>query len=204
LGKLRPSDSFQKRPPRAALEEWGKGGGVKAIVRLLAILAPGFVVAHAAAQDFPIRPITLLCPWPPGGSADTHLRKFAEIASRHLDQQVIVENRPAGGGMIGPGTLKRAVEDPEHLKVLDMLDQELWYQSSEDYAEVWPGHIAAGTHPDRTPGIAVKVMADCPFDASDCFMRTDSVLRKADPTRSSSGLDAASAFLIAKFGGMSC
>ncbi|HET6264311.1 MAG TPA: tripartite tricarboxylate transporter substrate binding protein [Usitatibacter sp.] len=56
----------------------------------------------AGAQDFPNRPITLICPWPAGGSTDTHLRKFAEIAGRHLGQPIIVENKPGAGGMLGP------------------------------------------------------------------------------------------------------
>jgi len=56
----------------------------------------------AGAQDFPNRAITLICPWPAGGSTDTHLRKFAEIAGRHLGQPIIVENKPGAGGMLGP------------------------------------------------------------------------------------------------------
>ena len=58
--------------------------------------------APSLAQDFPNRPITLICPWPAGGSTDTHLRKFAQIAAKHLGQPVIVENRPGAGGMLGP------------------------------------------------------------------------------------------------------
>ncbi|MSQ70118.1 MAG: tripartite tricarboxylate transporter substrate binding protein [Betaproteobacteria bacterium] len=75
------------------------------MMRLLAALAMCCAMAQATAQNFPTRPITLICPWPPGGSTDTHLRKFAEIAARHLGQPVIIENRPGGGGMIGPGNM---------------------------------------------------------------------------------------------------
>ena len=72
--------------------------------RLLRALAAGAVLfaGAAGAQDFPTRPITLICPWPAGGSTDTHLRKFAEIASRYLGQPIIVENKPGAGGMVGP------------------------------------------------------------------------------------------------------
>src|SRR5262245_16210498 len=59
----------------------------------------------ALAQPFPSRPITLICPWPPGGSTDTHLRKFAEIAQRHLGQPVLVENKPGASGTVGPSTM---------------------------------------------------------------------------------------------------
>jgi tripartite-type tricarboxylate transporter receptor subunit TctC len=44
----------------------------------------------------------LVCPWPAGGSTDTHLRRFAEISSKYLGQPVVVENRPGNSGMIGP------------------------------------------------------------------------------------------------------
>jgi tripartite-type tricarboxylate transporter receptor subunit TctC len=68
-------------------------------------LAALLLAFSVAAQDFPSRPITLICPWPAGGSTDTQLRRFAEIASRHLGQTVVVENRPGGGGMLGPGNM---------------------------------------------------------------------------------------------------
>lgn len=86
----------------------------------------------AGAQGYPNRPITLIVPWPAGGSTDTHLRKLAEIAGKHLGQSIIVENRPGAGGMLGPA--KKAIDDPEHHKVLAQLDQVYWYQSTADYA----------------------------------------------------------------------
>ena len=61
----------------------------------------------ARAQDYPTRPITLIVPWPAGGSTDTHLRKLSEIASRHLGQPIVIENKPGGGGMIGPAGMAR-------------------------------------------------------------------------------------------------
>jgi tripartite-type tricarboxylate transporter receptor subunit TctC len=70
-----------------------------------AIAAFALAAASAAAQDFPNRAITLICPWPAGGSTDTHLRKLAQIAARHLGQPVIVENKPGAGGMLGPSTM---------------------------------------------------------------------------------------------------
>jgi tripartite-type tricarboxylate transporter receptor subunit TctC len=59
----------------------------------------------ARAQAFPAKPITLVVPWPAGGSTDRHLRGLAEIASKNLGQNVIVENKPGGGGTTGPGTM---------------------------------------------------------------------------------------------------
>ena len=59
----------------------------------------------AWADTFPSRPVTLIVPWPAGGSTDRHLRGLAEIASKHLGQQIIVTNQPGGGGTIGPGNM---------------------------------------------------------------------------------------------------
>jgi tripartite-type tricarboxylate transporter receptor subunit TctC len=63
--------------------------------------------ASAFGQAFPTRPISLVCPWPAGGSTDTHLRKFAEVASKYVGQNIIVENKPGGGGMLGPGVMTK-------------------------------------------------------------------------------------------------
>jgi len=72
-------------------------------------LAAALLMAAGSAlgQAFPSRTITLVCPWPPGGSTDTHLRKFAEVASKYVGQNIIVENKPGGGGMLGPGVMAK-------------------------------------------------------------------------------------------------
>jgi tripartite-type tricarboxylate transporter receptor subunit TctC len=57
----------------------------------------------AFAQAYPSRPVTLIVPWPPGGSTDRHLRGLAELASKHLGQNIIIDNKPGGGGTTGPG-----------------------------------------------------------------------------------------------------
>ena len=61
----------------------------------------------ALSQAFPSKPITLIVPWPAGGSTDRHMRALSEIASKHLGQNIIVENKPGGGGTLGPGTMAR-------------------------------------------------------------------------------------------------
>jgi tripartite-type tricarboxylate transporter receptor subunit TctC len=61
--------------------------------------------ASSLAQAFPSKPVTLIVPWPPGGSTDRHLRGLAEIASKYLGQNIVVENKPGGGGTIGPSQM---------------------------------------------------------------------------------------------------
>jgi len=61
--------------------------------------------AFAQGTSFPNRPITLICPWPASGGTDRHLRALAELAGKHLGQNVIVVNQPGAGGTNGPGAM---------------------------------------------------------------------------------------------------
>jgi tripartite-type tricarboxylate transporter receptor subunit TctC len=78
-------------------------------MKRLFIVAAGLLViaTGAAAQSYPARTITLICPWPAGGGTDLHLRKISEIASKGLGQTIIVENRPGGSGMNGPANMAK-------------------------------------------------------------------------------------------------
>ncbi len=79
-------------------------------------LAAGLLLALAAqAQSFPSKPITLICPWPAGGSTDIHLRKLGELAAKHLGQPVVIENRPGGSGMNGPSTMAKTAAADGHV-----------------------------------------------------------------------------------------
>jgi tripartite-type tricarboxylate transporter receptor subunit TctC len=64
-----------------------------------------FAGAAFAQETYPNRPITLIVPWPAGGSTDTHLRKLGELASKNLGQPIIIENKPGFGGMLGPAAM---------------------------------------------------------------------------------------------------
>jgi tripartite-type tricarboxylate transporter receptor subunit TctC len=77
--------------------------------RGLLIAAAGAALAapfgSALAQAYPTKPITLIVPWPAGGSTDRHHRALAEIASKYLGQNIIIENKPGAGGTLGPGSM---------------------------------------------------------------------------------------------------
>ena len=63
------------------------------------------------AQAFPSRPIRYICPWPAGGSTDAVIRAIAESAAKTLGQQIIVDNKPGAGGMLGAQELVNAKPD---------------------------------------------------------------------------------------------
>jgi tripartite-type tricarboxylate transporter receptor subunit TctC len=68
-------------------------------------------VAAAAAQTYPSRPITLIVPFPPGGSTDVIARITAERMRATLGQPIVIENVGAAQGSVGVGRLARAAPD---------------------------------------------------------------------------------------------
>src|SRR5438045_5043667 len=68
-------------------------------------------VAGAQAQTYPSRPITLVVPFPPGGSTDASARIMAERMRVALGQAVVIENVGGAGGSIGVGRVARAAPD---------------------------------------------------------------------------------------------
>jgi tripartite-type tricarboxylate transporter receptor subunit TctC len=65
----------------------------------------------AAAQNYPTRTISLIVPYPPGGGVDAMARVIAEKLSGALGQQVIVDNRAGGSGLVGTRAAARAAPD---------------------------------------------------------------------------------------------
>ena len=66
---------------------------------------------HAAAAEFPTRPVTFLCPYPPGGAADSGVRILANIAQKYLGQSIMVENKVGASGQICGDFLARQRPD---------------------------------------------------------------------------------------------
>ena len=69
------------------------------------------LLSAAHADNYPSRPITLIVPFPPGGSTDVAARIMADKMGAALGQPVIVENVGGAGGSIGVGRLARATPD---------------------------------------------------------------------------------------------
>jgi tripartite-type tricarboxylate transporter receptor subunit TctC len=77
----------------------------------LAVFASVAAQTHAQAQNWPSRQITLIVPFPPGGSTDVVARIMAEGMRPLLGQPVIIENVGGAGGSIGVGRVARAAPD---------------------------------------------------------------------------------------------
>jgi tripartite-type tricarboxylate transporter receptor subunit TctC len=65
----------------------------------------------AAAEDYPNRPITLVVPFPPGGSTNIVMRIIADKLSELLGQQVVVDNRAGAGGTVGTRSVAKSTPD---------------------------------------------------------------------------------------------
>src|SRR5258707_11948526 len=81
------------------------------MTRLIVSAALAALAGIAAAQGFPTRPITLVVPFPPGGSTDTAARIIAERMRAPLGQTVVIENAGGAGGSIALGRIARANAD---------------------------------------------------------------------------------------------
>src|SRR6185369_5546148 len=81
-------------------------------MRTTAILIAALVcAAEAGAQAWPAKPVRLIVPFAPGGSADTLGRTVALKLAEEFKQPFVVENRPGAGGVIGSELVAKAAPD---------------------------------------------------------------------------------------------
>ena len=131
-------------------------------MRTLLALAGSLLLAAAAhAQQFPSKPVTLIVPWPAGGSTDIYFRKLGEITARHLGQPLVIENRPGGSGMNGPATMaKTARPDGYTISQLAITAFRVPHMQKVDWDPITDFTYIVGLA-GYTFGIVVK--ADSPF-----------------------------------------
>ena len=94
------------RAPRPIAEQ--------AVQVILAVLAAGVVSALAtiaAAQNYPTRPITLVVPFPPGGSTTIVARIVTDRMADAIGQQFVVDNRGGAGGTLGTRQVAKSTPD---------------------------------------------------------------------------------------------
>jgi tripartite-type tricarboxylate transporter receptor subunit TctC len=116
---------------------------------LLAVCGALAAAGPAVAQSYPARPITLVVPFAPGGSASTAARSVADKMSETLGQQIVIDNRGGAGGTVATRAVAKAPPDGYTLLVVTSatvgtspsLFQNLGYDPRKDFAPI--GLIAA-------------------------------------------------------------
>lgn len=81
------------------------------LVPVLVLAMAGLTSRHAAAQSYPVKPISLIVPFPAGGTTDVLARALGQALSKSLGQPVIIESRPGAGATLGADFVAKAKPD---------------------------------------------------------------------------------------------
>lgn len=100
-------------------------------------------MAAVQAQSYPVRPVRLIVPFPPGATADTAARTVAQKLGERLGQQVVVDNRGGASTIIGTEIVAKALPDgytlisaPFNFAVNPSLFRKLPYDPARDFRTV--------------------------------------------------------------------
>lgn len=122
---------------------FSKNRRVALVQSALAAIALAGASVPLQAQTWPDKPIKLVVPYPAGGNADNTARMLATQLSERLGQQVLVDNRPGGGGTIGAAAVAKAAPDGYTLlldatafTVNPSLFAKLPFDASKDFAPI--------------------------------------------------------------------
>ncbi|ALO38804.1 MFS transporter [Alcaligenes faecalis] len=124
------------------------------------------VPSLAAAQDYPTKPITIIVPFPAGGTLDNLTRSLAQKMSDDFKQPVIIDNKPGAGTVIGTEIVARAAPDGYTLGMVansfainPSLYDNLRYDTVKDFTPVswvaYTPHLLVAN-----PDVPVKSLAD--------------------------------------------
>ena len=81
------------------------------MIRLLVAGVIGFFAALCGAQSYPVKPIRMIIPYPPGGGTDFFARTLGAKLSESFAQPLVMEQRPGAGGVIGAEVAAKAAPD---------------------------------------------------------------------------------------------
>jgi tripartite-type tricarboxylate transporter receptor subunit TctC len=112
---------------------------------MLAVVVGMFPFAVSHAQDYPVKPVRMMIPWPPGGSNDIVGRLVAQKLSENLRQQFVIDNRGGASGTIGSDVFARTEPDGYTLMIHSAthvanphLYKKLPYDTLNDFIGVTP------------------------------------------------------------------
>ncbi len=132
----------------------------------LALLASPFMHTQLHAQQWPSKPVKLIVPFPPGGSADPIARVLSVKMAEALGQPFVVENKPGASGSIGTGFVAKSPADGYSFVIVfdthavnPFLIPDMPYDTVKDLQPVMlvgTAPLALATHPSKP----YKTLAD--------------------------------------------
>jgi len=128
------------------------------------------VVQPSLAQSWPVKPVRIIVPFPPGGGLDLFARLVAAQMQDRLGQQIIVENRSGASGMIGAESVAKAAPDgytvlfstAAEIAINQSLYRNMPYDPIRDFAPAsYASHAALlfSVHPS-IPALSVRQMIE--------------------------------------------
>jgi tripartite-type tricarboxylate transporter receptor subunit TctC len=143
----------------------------------------------AGAQDFPVKPVRLVVPFPPGGATDTLARQMADQLSRKWGQPVVIENKPGGNTMLGTDVVAKSAPDGHTLGIVTgshvtnpLLASSMPYDTLKDLTGVMlltRFHMAVYAHPSfpaNSIGELVALARKSPGQVSYAYATTQTLL----------------------------
>lgn len=111
--------------------------------RACAVAALSLIAGATQAQAWPSKPVTLVVPFPPGGTTDVLARALAEKLTQSLGQSVIVESKPGAGATLGADFVAKSKPDGHtllmgavHHTIAPSVFKRLPYDLQKDFAPI--------------------------------------------------------------------
>jgi len=125
------------------MKNFNKAGAQAARIARLGLAVLAFTAIGAAAQPFPSKPISLIVPFPAGGTTDVLARALGQELAKSLGQPVIVENKPGAGATLGADFVAKAKPDGHtllmgavHHTIASSVYRKLPYDFQKDLAPI--------------------------------------------------------------------
>ncbi|SEB14492.1 tripartite tricarboxylate transporter substrate binding protein [Variovorax sp. YR216] len=156
---------------------------------LTPMIGPAARAQPAPTPGFPVRPVRLIVPFPPGGATDALARQIAENLARQWQHPVVVDNRPGANTMLGTEVVARSAPDGHTLGIVTgshvinpMLSARMPYDTLRDLTGVMlltRFHMALYAHPSlpaSTPAELVQLARRDPGRVAYAYATTQTLL----------------------------
>ena len=135
--------------------------------RLVTLALAALAAGSVCAQQYPVRPIRLVMPFPPGGNVDTLGRVFARQLESQLGQPIVVDNRGGANGILGVDIVAKAL--PDGYTLLDTsfsfvinpsIYRKLPYDTERDFAPITNFAVGLGYVLTANPSAQINSVKD--------------------------------------------